>query len=231
MTELIVALDTPSGEQAKAWVERLGARVDFYKVGLELFTETGPAMIGWLKEHGKRVFLDLKFHDIPNTAGGAVAAAARWGVDLCTLHAAGGDEMLRTCRQRCGTMRLLAVTVLTSLGEEDLEAVGQRTLSRQVVGLAELAHRCGIHGVVCAPPDLTLLKALPSDFLRITPGIRPAGLPHGDQKRVMTPAQAAREGAGYIVVGRPILKAEDPVVAANNIIEELAIDEEHRGNI
>lgn len=223
MTELIVALDTDQAVQAKAWVENLGDRVNFYKVGMELFTSVGPSMLEWLKERGKKVFLDLKFHDIPNTAGRAVAAAARWGVDLCTIHAAGGIEMLRACKAMCGPTKLLAVTVLTSFDQEQLGAIGvQWPLSKQVTALAELALKIGIHGVICAPTDLQLLAALPRDFLRVTPGIRPEGAATGDQKRVMTPARAAQGGASHIVVGRPITAAPDPVRAAEEIIKELA---------
>lgn len=222
MTELIVALDTDHAVQAKAWVENLGDRVNFYKVGMELFTSAGPAIVEWLKERGKKVFLDLKYHDIPNTAGRAVAAASRWGVDLCTIHAAGGIEMLRECKAMCGQTKLLAVTVLTSLDQEQLGAIGiQWPLGKQVVALAELALKVGIQGVICAPTDLHLLATLPRDFLRVTPGIRPEGAATGDQKRVMTPAQAARGGASHIVVGRPITAAPDPVQAAEEIIKEL----------
>lgn len=223
MTELIVALDTDQAAQAQAWVDSLGDRVNFYKVGMELFTSVGPSMLEWLKERGKKVFLDLKFHDIPNTAGRAVAAAARWGVDLCTIHAAGGIEMLRACKAMCGPTKLLAVTVLTSLDQEQLGVIGiQWPLNKQVTALAELALKIGIHGVICAPTDLQLMAALPRDFLRVTPGIRPEGAAAGDQKRFMTPAQAAKGGASHIVVGRPITAAADPVRAAEAIIKELA---------
>lgn len=222
MTELIVALDASDTSQAKSWVEQLGEKVGFYKVGLELFTSAGPGILGWLRERGKRVFLDLKFHDIPNTAAGAVAAANRWGVDLCTVHAAGGAEMLRACREVCGSVQLLAVTVLTSLDGAQLRQLGiRRSPAEQVAALAELALAGGCHGLVCAPTDLPALPPLPPGFLRVTPGIRPRGTKVADQKRVMTPAQAAAGGASHIVVGRPITGAPDPVAAAENIIGEL----------
>ena len=222
MTELIVALDTPREEQARAWVDCLGTRVSFYKVGMELFTSAGPVMVSWLKGKGKKVFLDLKYHDIPNTAGRAVAAASRLGVDLCTIHAAGGTDMLRACRENCGETRLLAVTVLTSFNQAGLEKVGIcRSLADQVKALATLALDTGIQGLVCAPADLKYLTSLPPGFLRVTPGIRPAGVAAGDQKRVMTPAEAARAGASYIVVGRPITAASDPAGAAEQICTEL----------
>lgn len=223
MTELIVALDTDREEQARAWVNILGARVDFYKVGLELFTAAGPGVLHWLKNLGKRVFLDLKYHDIPNTASKAVAAASRWGVDLCTIHAAGGSEMLQACKARSSSTKLLAVTVLTSLDGEQLGEIGfHLPLDKQVTSLAELALKNGIDGVICAPTDLPLLGTFPREFLRVTPGIRPAGAVAGDQKRVMTPAQAALGGASHIVVGRPITAAPDPVLAAEEIIKELS---------
>lgn len=222
MTELIVALDTYREEQAKTWVKTLGDRVGFYKVGLELFTSTGPSVIHWLKEQGKKVFLDLKFHDIPNTASGAVAVASGWGVDLCTIHAAGGAEMLQACKARSGSTKLLAVTVLTSLNQQQLRKIGvDLPLDKQVTVLAELALENGIHGIICAPTDLHLLGALPENFLRVTPGIRPEGSDSGDQKRVMTPTQAAQGGASHIVVGRPITAAPDPVQAAERILTEL----------
>lgn len=222
MTELIVALDTGDAALAKEWVKKIGPRVGFYKVGMELFTSVGPAIVEWLKGNGKSVFLDLKYHDIPNSAAKAVAAAARWGVDLCTVHAAGGGEMLKACRENCGTLRLLAVTVLTSLNQGELEGLGVgRSLPQQVLALATLAYKSGMHGVVCAPPDLELLADLPQGFLRVTPGVRPAGAPLADQKRTMTPAAAARNGADYIVVGRPITAAPEQGAAAANILKEL----------
>jgi orotidine-5'-phosphate decarboxylase len=232
MTELIVALDTHLPEQAKAWVDSMGDRVGFYKVGMELFTGAGPTMLEWLKERGKKVFLDLKFHDIPNTAGRAVAAAARWGVDLCTIHAAGGIEMLRACKAMCGGTKLLAVTVLTSFDQEQLRAIGiNRPVDEQVAILAESALKIGIDGVVCAPTDLPLLTAMPRDFLRVTPGIRPGGADVDDQKRIMTPAQAAKGGASHIVVGRPITAAPDPAAAADKILKELEeTNAEHRAD-
>lgn len=222
MTELIIALDTKEKARAHAWVGELGESVGFYKVGLELFTAQGPPILAWLKEQGKKVFLDLKFHDIPNTAAGAVAAAARWGVDLCTVHAAGGREMLRACREACGETKLLAVTVLTSLDQDGLGEIGiARGVKEQVARLARLARETGCHGLVSAPSDLENLADLPPGFLRVTPGIRPQGSPAGDQKRVMTPGQAARAGATHIVVGRPITGAPDPAEAARAIIAEL----------
>lgn len=222
MTELIVALDTHRQEQAKAWVRQLGNKVSFYKAGMELFTAAGPAIVAWLKEQGKSVFLDLKFHDIPNTASRAVAAANQLGVDLCTIHAAGGPEMLRACREACGNTKLLAVTVLTSINQEVLAQIGvNKAVADQVKAMADLALNAGVHGVICAPTDLQDLSVLPRDFLRVTPGIRPAGSAPGDQKRIMTPAEAAKGGASHIVVGRPITAAPDPVQAAAEILKEL----------
>lgn len=222
MTELIVALDTHQPEQAKTWVKQLGDKVGFYKVGMELFTTVGPDFVRWLKDQNKKVFLDLKFHDIPNTASRAVAAASSLGVDLCTIHASGGPEMLRACREASGLTKLLAVTVLTSIDQVQLDSIGiNRPVAIQVQAMADMAHSAGIHGIICAPTDLAKVTDLPWDFLRVTPGIRPAGSAAGDQKRIMTPADAARGGASHIVVGRPITAAPDPVSAAEAILTEL----------
>lgn len=222
MTQLIVALDTHQSEEAKLWVKKLGDRVNFYKVGMELFTSAGPDMVKWLKQLNKKVFLDLKFHDIPNTAGRAVAAANALGVDLCTIHASGGPEMLLACRENCGESKLLAVTVLTSIDQGQLGSIGvTRTVADQVRAMAGLALETGIHGVICAATDLDQMTGFPSDFLRVTPGIRPPGSAPGDQKRVMTPSQAAQGGASHIVVGRPITAAPDLVRAAEKILSNL----------
>jgi orotidine-5'-phosphate decarboxylase len=222
MTELIVALDTFNENQAKIWVKDLDSTVNFYKVGLELFTSAGPQIVSWLKEQGKRVFLDLKFHDIPNTASKAVASARRMGADLCTIHAPGGREMLEACLAEAGNTKLLAVTVLTSLDNTSLQEAGyNRTVAEQVPAMARLAYTAGIHGVICAPSDLAALTELPSGFLRVTPGIRPAGSASHDQKRILTPALAHQAGASHIVVGRPITGAENPGMAALAILQEL----------
>lgn len=222
MTRLIVALDTRDHLWAKNMVEELGAAVGFYKVGLELFTAAGPELVQWLKSAGKKVFLDLKFHDIPNTAGRAVAAASALGVDLCTVHVSGGKEMLQACRQNAGHMKLLGVTVLTSSDESTLRECGiEHSVARQVQQLASLAVDARLNGIICAASDLAQLQGLPSDFLRVTPGIRPAGSVANDQKRVMTPSQAAKNGATHIVVGRPITTAQHPRQAAAAIINQL----------
>jgi len=222
MTQLIVALDTHQSELAKTWVKQLGNRVGYYKVGMELFTTAGPDMVKWLKQQDKKVFLDLKFHDIPNTASKAVAAASSLGVDLCTIHASGGPDMLRACRELCEDTKLLAVTVLTSIDQNQLDSLGiSRKIQDQVKAMANMALETGIHGIICAPTDLVQVADYPLDFLRVTPGIRPVGSPAGDQKRVMTPAEAAKGGASHIVVGRPITATPDPVKAAEEILNEL----------
>lgn len=222
MTELIVALDTNDFQQAQDLVAELGPAVGFYKVGLELYTSAGPEVIRWLKGQEKKVFLDLKFHDIPNTAGRAVAVAAAMGVELCTVHAAGGAEMLAACNRQKGNTRLLAVSVLTSLGQRELEHIGiRRPLAEQVQATASLAWEAGIDGVICAPTDLKHLAGFPANMLRVTPGIRPEGSAVADQRRVMTPAEAARGGASHIVVGRPITEAARPAAAAAAIIRQL----------
>jgi len=166
--------------------------------------------------------LDLKFHDIPNTAAHAVAAAARLGADLCTVHASGGADMLRACQREAGNTRLLAVTVLTSFDKEELAAAGiGRTLPEQVLAMARLACECNLAGVICAPTDLAVFSNFPPHFLKVTPGIRPKGSAGNDQKRVLTPAEAVAAGATHIVVGRPVTTSPDPLQAATAILKEM----------
>ncbi len=217
-SRLIVALDTASWEQALEWVDRL-PQVLWWKVGLELFTAVGPQIFQALKERGKRIFLDLKLHDIPHTVGRAAQVAVGYGVDLLTVHAAGGSAMLRAAvaATQGSSCRLLAVTLLTSLGPEQVrqELGVERDPGDYVLQLARLALDQGVSGLVCSPQEVGRLRqALGPEVLLVTPGIR-FGDPEAedDQQRVCTPEAALRAGADYLVVGRPITAAADPVAA------------------
>lgn len=226
MAEVIVALDTPTAGDARRMVRELGDAAGFYKVGLELFTAAGPDVVSELVNGGKRVFLDLKLHDIPNTVAGAVRAASERGVELLTVHTAGGSAMLSAARDAAAArVRLLGVTVLTSLGGEDLQTVWGRPVESvpdEVGRLAELAVHTGLDGVVASAAEAQRIRRVsPAGFLVVVPGIRPGGVDRGDQKRVATPAQAVAAGADYLVVGRAVTAAEDPEAALRAILEEV----------
>ena len=231
MAELIVALDVQSRAEAVEKVKAIGDSVGFYKIGLELFTAEGPDVVKAVKDLGKRIFLDLKFHDIPRTVERAVRSGGKLGVDLMTIHSVGGKAMIQAARAAADEFgangpKILAVTVLTSLDQTDLADVGivGRTPAEQVLAMAKFATENGAHGLVCSPKEVgTLSKTLKTGTLFITPGVRPAGSAVGDQKRVATPAEAVRDGATHLVVGRPILAAEDPVAAAKAIRAEMNI--------
>jgi orotidine-5'-phosphate decarboxylase len=224
---LIVALDVKSSATAFRLVEQLGDAVSFYKVGSPLFTRSGPDIVKKLKAHGKRVFLDLKFHDIPNTVGHAVGAAAAMNVDLLTIHASGGAAMIKAARDAAGDdgPRILAVTVLTSFGVDDAEQVWGKQLNsfrEEVARLGQLAADSGAHGVIASPLEAETLKRRHGvEFLVVTPGIRPAGSKSNDQVRTATPGDAIRAGADYLVVGRPIIEAKDPVTVVAQMQEEM----------
>lgn len=225
-TKLIVALDFPELAPALALVDKLGDTVEWYKVGKQLFTHYGPAVLQELKARGKKVFLDMKFHDIPNTVAGAVRSAAAIGADIINVHASGGPAMLAAAAdaaRETGKI-VIAVTVLTSMDQEQLNAIGlEVTPAQQVSRLARLTEESGLAGVVCSPLEIELIRRERSaEFITVVPGIRPAGAAVGDQKRIMTPALAAKAGASYIVVGRPIIAAPDPVAAAKAVLAELA---------
>ncbi|MCK5802805.1 MAG: orotidine-5'-phosphate decarboxylase [Lentisphaeria bacterium] len=224
-TELIVALDVNTQEEALAVTENIGDAVQWYKIGKQLFTRFGPGIVSELRSRGKKVFLDLKFHDIPNTVAQAVRSAAAIGADMTNVHAAGGPSMLRAAAEAANETGLLciAVTVLTSLDREELEAVGVHSNpAEQVARLGKLTRKCGLPGVVCSAREIVLLRETCGDsFTLVVPGIRPAGADKGDQKRVMTPGEAAAAGADFIVVGRPIRAADDPAAAAAAILAEL----------
>ena len=227
---IIVALDYPRAEPARVFVDRVRPDLCRLKVGKELFVAAGPAFVEELAARGFAVFLDLKFHDIPNTVAQACKAAARLGVWMLNVHASGGPRMMLAAREALEGLpglpprpRLIAVTVLTSMGEEELRAIGIEASARQqVLRLASLAHENGMDGVVCSAQEAPLLRpALGAEFLLVTPGIRPAGSAVGDQTRILTPAQAMRDGADYLVIGRPITQAPDPVAALEAIAREI----------
>jgi orotidine-5'-phosphate decarboxylase len=221
---LIVALDVSSAAEAQKLVARIGEAAGIYKVGLQLFTAEGPGIVRDLVTSGRRVFLDLKLHDIPTTVALAVKSAAELRVDMLTLHASGGSAMLRVATEAAaGRLNLLAVTVLTSLSDEDMQEIGvSGRASDQVLRMASMAQRAGCQGIVTSPREaLMVRKALGEGFAIVTPGIRPAGAETNDQQRIATPAQAMSNGVSHIVVGRPITHASDPAKAAQAIISEM----------
>ncbi len=224
---LIVALDVSSGKDAQKIIFSLGDAVQLYKVGMQLYTAEGPQMVRNLVASGRKVFLDLKYHDIPNTVAAAVSEAAQLGVTMLTVHACGGTKMLHAAVEAAGQKgsgpQILAVTVLTSMDDQDLNETGvQGSVEDQVVWLASLALDAGCAGVVSSPREVKTLRAkLGSDFLVVTPGVRPAGSAHGDQARVATPGEAVAAGATHVVVGRPITAAANPAAEAAKILQEL----------
>ena len=224
---LIVALDVSTAREALKIVASLGDSVQIYKVGMQLYTAEGPQMVRDLVGSGRKVFLDLKYHDIPNTAAAAVREAAKLGVSMLTVHASGGTKMLHAAveaaREKDSGPQILAVSVLTSMDDQDLNEIGVHgQVVDQVVWLASLALEAGCSGVVSSPREVkTLREKLGTDFLAVTPGVRPAGTAHGDQVRVTTPAEAIAAGATHIVVGRPITEAANPAEAAAKILQEL----------
>jgi orotidine-5'-phosphate decarboxylase len=225
---IIVPLDVPNVEAAIALVDRL-PQVSFWKVGLELFVSSGAIVLTELKQRQKRIFLDLKLHDIPNTVAGAAAAAARYGVDLLTVHASNGSEGLRQAQiaavaaaQAVGLAppKIIAVTLLTSIDAVTLQQDLQVPIAvpDYTQHMAQLAQRSGLAGAVCSPQEATALKQVcGTDFLLVCPGVRPDWADKGDQKRVMTPQAAIQAGADYLVIGRPITAAADPVAAFDRI--------------
>jgi len=225
---LIVALDFPTADQALQFIEPLSPEDCILKVGLQLYVASGPTFVKRLVDAGFRVFLDLKFHDIPNTVAGACQSAADLGVWMINVHACGGPVMLeaaaKSLQQYKQAPLLIGVTVLTSMDQAQLETTGISIEPQdQVKRLAKLTADCGLNGVVCSAQESATLRAQQgSDFVLVTPGIRPAGSAHDDQQRIMTPLDAKKAGSNYIVVGRPITKAENPVSVIQSINQSLS---------
>lgn len=229
--KIIFALDVHGLEDIDRWADLLAGKVGMFKVGKELFTSCGPAAVKAVQRYGGQVFLDLKYHDIPNTVASAMCEAARLGVQIANLHALGGAEMMETAvaavhKEFSVTERprLLAVTILTSSTVDTLRQVGiEHSVQDMVVRLARLAKASGMDGVVASPLEIGLIReACGPDFLIVTPGVRPSFAALDDQKRIMTPAEAVTSGADYLVIGRPIAKAADPVQAAEAIAAEIS---------
>jgi orotidine-5'-phosphate decarboxylase len=221
VNRICAALDVPDPAAAEKLASRLAGHVGLFKVGLELFVAHGRAAVEAVRKFGLPIFLDLKLHDIPQTVESAARGAAALRVEYVTVHASGGAEMIRAARRALPRTKLLAVTVLTSLGPEDLDAIG---LARDAVPrLAKLAIAAGADGVVCSPEETAALRAVlgPAPLL-VVPGIRPAGAAKGDQRRTGTPAEAVRAGASILVIGRPLRDAPDPAAAADAIAREIA---------
>jgi orotidine-5'-phosphate decarboxylase len=231
---LIVALDVDTLEQATELVRQLAGEVGMFKIGKQLFTHAGPQAVRQIQEQGGEIFLDLKFHDIPNTVAKAAIEATRLGVKMFNVHASGSLEMMRTtvkevtrtCRQqKLRKPIMLGVTVLTSLNQDDLQRLGvDHKVADQVVRLALLTKEAGMDGVVASPHEVADIRAACGQrFVIVTPGIRPADSSRNDQQRVMTPQSAVRAGVDYIVVGRPIIEAKDPAAAARAIVADMQL--------
>jgi len=229
---IITALDYPNAQTAMEFVDKIDPKLTRLKVGKELFTRAGPSLVEQLQKKGFDVFLDLKFHDIPNTVAGAVSAAASLGVWMVNVHASGGPRMLEAARAAVpaagtsGGTRLIAVTVLTSMDKDELNGVGvARTVEEQVQALTQLSVEQGLDGVVCSAWEVRLIREFaPSSFLTVTPGIRPASasVSNDDQRRVMTPADAIEAGSNYLVIGRAVTQAANPIKTLQNILEQIA---------
>ena len=228
--KIIFALDVREFNDVQSWAELLAGQVGMFKIGKQLYTACGPAAVRMIQKCGGEVFLDLKYHDIPNTVAMATLEAAHLGVQLCDLHALGGLEMMATTMETLDKNfsggerpRVLAITVLTSSNEETLRGIGiNLSVPEMVVNLAKLAKQAGVDGVVASPQEVELIReACGRDFLVVTPGVRPSFASTDDQKRIMTPADAVKAGADYLVIGRPIAAAENPVQAAQLIVDEI----------
>ena len=231
---LIIALDVSSRIEAERILDQLKGEINFYKVGLQLYTAVGPSMIQTLKKRGLKVFLDLKFHDIPQTVSNAGIEAIKLGVDLFTIHTTGGLEMMKQCRDQCsgfsdkeGTPlpKILGVTVLTSTDANQgmKNTHDDIPIGKQVLQLSKLAKAAGLHGVITAPLNLPYLrKEFPPPFLLVVPGIRPTGSKTNDQKRISTPKEAIQWGGDFLVMGRPVLQSPNPHNKVREILKEMA---------
>lgn len=224
--KIIVALDAPNAAAAEKLLTNLGDSVTWVKVGLQLFTAEGPELVREIKSRGYKVFLDLKFHDIPNTAHEAVRSAVKLGVDMTTIHLFGGQPMIAMAvdAAKDSPLLVLGVSVLTSFDQQQLSGIGvSAEVGDQVENLVSLGYEVGLRGVVCSPLEIARLRRkFGSALTLVTPGVRPAGSDKGDQQRVLTPGDAIRQGASYLVIGRPITGAADPGAAARAITEEIA---------
>jgi len=231
---LIIALDLDSGEKALEIVRGLKDEVRFFKVGLELFSSAGPEIIGKIREAGCEIFLDLKFHDIPATVAKAAVAIVKYGSFMFNVHALGGYDMMKKAadeakreseRLKVRCPKILAVTILTSMDENGLKKAGiDVSIEKEVLSLAGLAKDAGLDGVVASPKEAALIrKSFGREFLIVTPGVRPAWAASNDQKRIATPAEAMKAGSDFIVVGRPVTEAPDPVQAARDILKEIEV--------
>ena len=226
MNRVIIPLDVPSVSDAFALVDRLGDEADFYKVGFELYTRGGLEVVRELVSREKRVFLDIKLHDIPNTVARAVEAASDLGVDLLTLHASGGQRMMAAAAEaRSSHLKLLGVTVLTSMTTDEMASAWGREISSvrdEVLRLANLGKEAGLDGIVSSALEASWIRQkIGPRFLIVTPGIRPAGSDSDDQNRVATPREAIQSGADFLVIGRPITKADDPSAAFAAVLKEI----------
>jgi orotidine-5'-phosphate decarboxylase len=230
---LIIALDVDTGEKALALVDKLKSDIRIFKVGFELFSSCGPSIVKEIAKKGARVFLDLKFHDIPNTVSKAAVSVTRLGVFMFNVHGLGGYDMMKKTADavkaeaealKIEKPKVLAVTVLTSMDENELKKVGiSDTMNSEVLRLANLAKSAGLDGVVASPSEARLIRqSLGEDFIIVTPGIRPSWA-EDDQKRIATPQEAIANGANYIVAGRPVTEAKDPVAAAKKILEAIKL--------
>lgn len=228
LPKIYVALDYQNASDADALIEKLSSGKVGLKVGKELFTSAGPQWVASLVEKGFSIFLDLKFHDIPNTVAKAVTAAAKLGVDVVNVHASGGSRMMKAAadalKETDNPPLLIGVTVLTSMDESDLKELGiSKSVNEQVEYLARLAKSSGLKGVVCSAQEAKMLKAAcGNDFKLMTPGIRPEGSSKDDQRRTMTPAEAVTVGVDYMVIGRPITQSPNPAQAVENILASIA---------
>lgn len=230
--KLIVALDVDTMEEVEHYVSLLKDEVGMFKIGMQVYNSLGKEVVTRVKDLGGKIFLDLKLHDIPNTVAQATRVLTGLGVDIFNVHASGGEEMMKKAAdaareeaERLGIPAplIIAVTILTSLSDEDMKAIGYAEEPAQMVKkLGMLSKKAGLDGVVCSPLEATLIReACGADFISVTPGVRPADADVADQKRIMTPKKAIAAGSHYLVVGRPITKADDPVAAARNIVKEM----------
>ncbi len=223
-TELILALDMDSGDKAKRFISPLKGLIQWIKIGFQLFVSEGPSIIEAVKSEGYKIFLDLKLHDIPNTVGNTVAKMRSFGIDMLTVHTSGGMEMLTVAKKEAGeNIKVIGVTLLTSLSQEDLRIAGvNRELKEHVLVLAKFARDSGIDGIVCSPMEAKEVRnAIGDDFIIVTPGIRLDKSEKDDQKRSLAPSEIRDLGIDYIVLGRPILKANDPVEIVRKIVNSL----------